>query len=76
MTKSQAFWGGFWSVFEIRPFTEKPTFHPNGKPFDYQAERKRLGLDVNCWDRVGTTLRKAMSQYESEVGIDKIESTK
>jgi len=76
MNKSQAFWGGFLSVFEVRSFGEKPTFHPNGKPFDYKKVREELGYDENVWDRVGKTLRKAMTQYENEVGIDKIEATK
>ena len=77
MSNSQAFWGGFWSVWDFsRPFTEKPTFHPNGEPFDYKKLREELGFNENVWDRVGKNLRKAMSQYESEVGIGTLESTK
>jgi hypothetical protein len=77
MTNFQAFCSGFWSAWDFsRPFSEKAVFHPNGKPFDRKQLREKLGFNENVWDRVGKNIRKAMSQYESEVGIDKIESTK
>ena len=78
MNKSEAFWKGFWSVFDFsRPFTERPEIRSREEmQAEYAQLRKRLRLGENVWDRVGENLRKAMSQYESEVGIDKIESTK
>ena len=57
MTNWQAFWGGFWSFFEIRPFGEKPSFHLGGeeKLFDYEQllEELKLTENVSVWDRVG-----------------------
>jgi hypothetical protein len=72
--KTQAFLGGFWSVFEIRPFGEKPSFHPNGEPFDYKKLREELGYNENVWNRVGGYfdtvgghLRNAMKTIDEEI---------
>ena len=74
MKNSQAFWGGFWSVLEIRPFGEKPSFHPNGEPFDYKKLREELGYHENVWDRVGGYfhtvgghIRNAMEAIDEEI---------
>ena len=78
MTKSQAFWKGFCSVLDFsRPFSEKAEIRSREEmKAEYEQLRKKLRLGENPWIRVGENLRKAMSQYESEVGIDKIESSK
>ena len=79
MNKSQAFWRGFWSVWDFsRPFSEKAEIRTREEmDADYAQLREKLGLNErNPWKKVGDTLRKAMAQYESEVGIDKIEATK
>ena len=78
MTKFQAFWGGFCSVWDFsRPFSERPEIRSREEmQADYEQLRERLRLRENVWIRVGESLGKAMTQYESEVGFDKIESTK
>ena len=53
MTKWEAFWGGFWSVFEIRPFGEMPTFRVGGEPFDYKKFREERGYNKPAWERIG-----------------------
>ena len=73
MTKWEAFWGGFWSVWEIRSFGEKPTFRPC-EPFDYQKVREELGYNKPVWerigrhfDRVGGYIRTAMGTMDEEI---------
>ena len=76
MTNWQAFWGGFWSFFEIRPFGEKPSFHIGGEEerFDVKQMREELGLNKNVWerigrhfDRVGGYLHNAMGKLDEEI---------
>ena len=77
MSKIKAFSRGVFSVWDFgfsrtrQEFLRKPD-----DTFDYRTERKRYGCDDNCWDSVGKYLRNAMSQYESEVGSEQIESAK
>jgi hypothetical protein len=61
MNKHQMFWKGFWSVFEIRPFSEKAGIRTREEmDTEYAQLREKLGLNESVWDSVGGYIRKAM----------------
>ena len=69
MTKSEAFWSGFWSSWDIyRPFTEKATFSAQeAMRVDYEQLREDFGLNESVWDSVGKYLSNAMNTFDKEI---------
>ena len=66
MTKSQAFWIGFWSVWDFsRPFSEKVDFRSCHTDID--KLREQVGLNEGVWDSVGKYLSNAMSTLDKEL---------
>ena len=61
MNKSEMFWKGFWSFFEVRPFSEKAEIRTREEMDAEHAQlREALGLNESVWDSVGGYIRKAM----------------
>ena len=73
MTNSQAFWKGFWSVWDFtRPFSEKAEFRTCSH--DTTQMREELGLNESVWESVGGYfgtvggyLNKAMETIDEEI---------
>jgi hypothetical protein len=64
MTNSEAFWSGFWSVWDFsRPFSVRPEFRSREEMWiEYKKLRDELGLNKSVWESVGEHLYKAMGQ--------------
>jgi len=69
MSNSQAFWGGFWSVWDFsRPFTERLEIPAHEEMrVDYEQLREELGLNESVWGAVGKYLSNAMSTFDKEL---------
>ena len=68
MTKSQAFWMGFWSVWDFsRPFSERSEILAQEMRVDYEKLREELGLNESVWESVGKYLSNAMSTIDKEL---------
>ena len=69
MTKSQAFWGGFFSVWDFsRPFSERPEFRAQeAMRVDYEQLREEFGLNESVWGTVGKYLSNAMTTLDKEL---------
>ena len=69
MTKSQAFWSGFWSAWDFsRPFSERLEIRAHeAMRVDYEQLREEFGLNESVWDSVGKYLSNAMSTIDKEL---------
>ena len=68
MTKSKAFWMGFWSVWDFsRPFSERSEILAQEMRIDYEKLREELGLNESVWESVGKYLSNAMSTIDKEL---------
>ena len=69
MTNSQAFWKGFWSVWDFsRPFSERPEIRSREEMrTEFEQLRENLGLNEGVWDSVGKYMTNAMSTLDKEL---------